>query len=200
MYQHDREFFISAEELTIHVVGANSTFECEGGAPTCVWEETMHCLPSVKTMNVVFIGPELNTTQSFFKQIQCCPDCVAKGRVRKQGFYKQTYHDYYASDKFMHPDLVVAFNTGMFEECTDSWKQSLDIMLTLDVPCMFTSYDKNEGDSDFNVLMELNARTLTDSTVLNPFRVSFSWIDDTCIDKFFHANMYYVCFRGRKHG
>lgn len=201
MYQHDRDFFTTAEELTIHVVGANAAFECEGGAPTCVWEEIMHCLPSVKTMNVIFVGPEVNIRNySRLFAVQGCPDCCSKDRVRKQAFHELTYHDYYASDEFVKPDLVVAFNTGMYEEYTDSWKQSLEVMLTLDVPCMFTSYNKHEGDADFDVLVEVNARTLTDSTVLNPFRVDFPKLDDGCIDKFFQDNMYYICFRGRNLG
>lgn len=195
MYKHDREFFTSAEEITIHIVGPGPGFECEGGSPTCVWEEIMHCLPSAKDLNVIFIGPEVNILMALF-QTECCPDCSARGRVRSQAFYELTYHDYHASDEFMKPDFVAAFNTGMFEEYTESWKQSLRVILALDVPCIFTSYNKHEGGADYDVLAEVNARTLTDAPVLNPFGVDIQLIDDGCVDKFFQPNMYCICFRG----
>ncbi|KAL7531533.1 hypothetical protein ACHAWF_003808 [Thalassiosira exigua] len=196
MYQHDQDFFKSAKELTIHVVGAASGFECEGGGPTCVWEEILHCLPSLKLLNVLLIGPEVGITRSLDK-MESCPDCIAKGSARKHGFHALIYHDYHASEKFTKPDFVVAFNTGMFEEETESWKKSLEVLLTLDVPCVFTSYNKEEGDADFEVLSELNAHKLTDASILNPFRVKIPMVDDTSIGKLFQNNMYYICFQGR---
>ena len=205
MYQHDRDFFTTTEELTLHVLGPTTSFECEGGGPTCIWEEIMHCLPAVKRMNVIFVGPEyglkgVHTEVNAIPPIQTasCPLCSSKGRVRTQGFYKMTYHDYHNSGEFMHPNFVVAFNTGMYEEYTESWKTSLAVLLALDVPCIFTSYNEHEGGADFDVLKEVNARTLTRSTVLNPFFVNIPLVDDGCIDKFFHANMYYTCFRGHE--
>eukprot|EP00571_Detonula_confervacea_P014770 CAMPEP_0172298896 /NCGR_PEP_ID=MMETSP1058-20130122/1338_1 /TAXON_ID=83371 /ORGANISM="Detonula confervacea, Strain CCMP 353" /LENGTH=402 /DNA_ID=CAMNT_0013008191 /DNA_START=326 /DNA_END=1534 /DNA_ORIENTATION=- len=199
MYEHDRDFFTTVEELTIHVVGPAFGFECEGGSPTCIWEEIMHCLPSVKRMNVIFVGPETKMTMPL-GQMASCPDCSAKGRIRMQAFHELTYHDYYASEEFIKPDFVVAFNTGMFEEYTESWKKSLEVMLTLDVPCIFTSYNKHEGDADFDVLTEVNAQKLTDASVLNPFHVNIPFADDGCFDKFFRCNMYCICFRGRTTG
>ena len=196
MYQHNREFFATAEELTIHVVGANHSFELQGGSPTHVWEEIMHCLPRVKTMRVVFVGPEVGYTYSL-RPMQACPNCMANGRTRLQAGYALTYHDYHKSSEFIMPDFVAAFNTGMFEEYTESWKTSLESLLNMDVPCIFTSYDKNEGKSDHEVLTEVNARTLlTAGPVLNPFHADIPLIDDGCIDKFFYANMYCTCFRG----
>ena len=98
----------------------------------------MHCLPSVKRMNFIFTGPEGNIAFPL-TQVASCPDCTSKGRVTIQGFHKMTYHDYYASEGFIRPYFVVAFNTGMFEEYTKSWKDSLRVLLTLNVPCIFTS-------------------------------------------------------------
>jgi hypothetical protein len=93
---------------------------------------------------------------------------------------------------------VAAFNTGMYDEYTESWKESLRVLLSLDVPCIFTSYNELEGGADLKVLQEVGANTLTDETMLNPFQVKIPKIDDNFLDKFFYDNMYYVCFRGRK--
>eukprot|EP00956_Cyclotella_meneghiniana_P044510 scaffold321060_cov129-Cyclotella_meneghiniana.AAC.2 len=75
-------------------------------------------------MKVIFVGPEgrLNHPMS---QIGACPDCISNRRVRMQGFYNITYHDYRSGEDFVEPDFVAAYNTGMYDEYTESWKQSL---------------------------------------------------------------------------
>jgi len=109
-----------------------------------------------------------------------------------------TYHEYHASDHFRTPDFVAAFNTGMFEECTESWKESLGVMLALGVPCIFTSYNLYEAREDAKVLEQVGAR-LTCSAELNPFRVQIPRLDYSVDhEAFFYENMYYTCFKGCK--
>jgi splicing suppressor protein 51 len=196
MYLHGKEQFTSLKELTIHILGAAESFEYEGGSPTCIWEEIMHCLPAVKTLKVIFIGPEGKLNMKLFS-IEACPDCISKGRVRMQGFHDTTYHDYRASDEFLKPDFAAAFNTGLYDEFTESWKESVAVLLDLEVPCIFTSFNKDEGEADLKVLCDVGAKTLTETTNLNPFHVKIPFIDDNYIDKFFYHNMYYICFKGR---
>lgn len=197
MYLHDEKHFTSREELTIHVAGANTTFELEGGSPTCVWEEIMHVLPRVKRMNVFLVGPETGVSHPL-TQVQACPDCVTKGRVRLQCCQQTTYHEFRASEHFVTPDFIAAFNTGMFEECTESWKESLNVMLELNAPCIFTSYNLLEAQADEKVLEQVGAK-LTRAAELNPFRVQIPKVDysEDC-EAFFYDNMYYTCFKGRK--
>ena len=52
----------------------------------------MHVLPEVRKMNFVFVGPEVRITQEL-TQIQECPECQRKVRVRMQGFHELMYHD-----------------------------------------------------------------------------------------------------------
>ena len=92
---------------------------------------------------------------------------------------------------------MAAFNAEMYDEDTDGWKNSLEVLLTLDVPCIFTSYNKYAGDEDYAILTEVGAKKLTEAPVLNPFRVDFPFVDDGFIDRFFYANMYCTCFKGR---
>ena len=97
MYEHGKESFTELENLTIHVVGSSPRYELQGGGPTCVWEEIMHCLPSVKTMKIAFIGPEAcNMFDSKIDKyddvgMECCPGCVGKDRKRTCSFYGKTY-------------------------------------------------------------------------------------------------------------
>ncbi|EJK56535.1 hypothetical protein THAOC_23558 [Thalassiosira oceanica] len=197
MYLHDEKHFTSREELTIHVAGANTTFELEGGSPTCVWEEIMHVLPRVKRMNVFLVGPETGVSHPL-TQVQACPDCVTKGRVRLQCCQQTTYHEFRASEHFVTPDFIAAFNTGMFEECTESWKESLNVMLELNAPCIFTSYNLLEAQADEKVLEQVGAKLIRDAE-LNPFRAQIPKVDysEDC-EAFFYDNMYYTCFKGRK--
>jgi hypothetical protein len=193
IYRHGKEQFTSLNELTVHVIGAAMSFEYEGGSPTCIWEEIMHCLPSVKTLKIIFVGLEGKLNRELFP-IEACPDCISKGRVRMQAFHDMTYHDYRASDDFITPDFAAAFNSGMYDEYTASWKESLAVLMDLEVPCIFTSFNKEEGEEDLKVLQDVGANTLTNKTNLNLFHVKIPFIDDNYIDKFFYHNMYYTCF------
>lgn len=197
MREHDSDFFMKAKELTIHVVDASQSFEFEGGGATHVWEEIMHCLPAVVTLNMIYVGLEVCISHSL-TPVNVCAECKSRGRTRTQAIHEMTYQDYGASEEFIKPDLVVAFNTGMNEVDTDIWKGSLDVMLSLDVPCIFTAFTKQEGEADLSVLGEVNARTLSDAPVPNPFCVSIPAVDDAGgVDSFFQPNMYCICFRGR---
>ena len=125
---------------------------------------------------------------------------MANHRTRSTSFFGMTYHDYSASPKFTTPDLIVAFNTGMYEEFTESWKTSLEVMLDLNVPALFTSYNKYEAEQDTVVLSQVNARLLTETPRLNPFRVAKATIEPGVNDVFFHLNMYCMAFKGRAQG
>jgi splicing suppressor protein 51 len=115
-----------------------------------------------------------------------------------------TYHDFKADASiFTKPDLIVSFNSGMYEEDTESWKKSRQVVLDLNVPAMFTSYNEEEGDQDFAVLQSLNACTLTDKPVRNPFAVQVPEIEpgywyNSEKQPFFYNSMYCTCFQGRR--
>ena len=207
MYTHDKTHFCTAQVLNIHVVGASPNLE---HVPGPVWEEILHVLPNCKTMHITFIGPELyfaadgkgRMNRGF--ESENCSDCQSKKRKRIYSFHSATYHDYHASTYFAKPDFVVAFNTGMFDECTESWKTSLRVILDLQVPSLFTSYCLQEAEADFKVLEGLKANLLTDSPVLNPFPDMLKYADsgfnvlEVGVDQFYQGNMYCICFKGRK--
>jgi len=99
------------------------------------------------------------------------------------------------------PDLIVDFNTGMAQEETDSWKTSLELMLDLDVPALFTAYNQDEAKADYALLSSvMGAQMLTTEPVLNPVRVAYDFIDPGeggAANPFFQPNMYAMCFRGK---
>jgi hypothetical protein len=110
----------------------------------------------------------------------CCAPCEARNRKRYYALHQLTYHDYYhrhlqeqsssptnnngnnniGLDNFRLPDFIVAFNTGMHEENTESWKTSVEFMLDMNVPCLFTSYSKSKAEKYYAVLKVLKAHLL----------------------------------------
>jgi mitochondrial splicing suppressor protein 51 len=207
MYKFGLSHFSTTKNLTIHVVGADS-YEVPA---TCVWEEITHCLPNVKSLTVQFVGPDackciIPATRDFPTEpvLSCCPECTKQGRNRLTGMFGYTYHEYLekylATSKHSKPDFIVAFNTGMFENDTESWKTSLEVILDMNVPSYFTSYCKQEAVEDFALLQNMKANILQETPEENAFGedcMSIQAASQFGIDNFFANNMYGVLFQGR---
>jgi hypothetical protein len=73
-------------------------------------------------------------------------------------------------------------------------------MFDLNVAELCTSYNKYEAEQDLVVLSQVNARLLTESPRLNPFRVTKATIEPSVNDAFFRLNMYCMSFKGRAQG
>ena len=54
--------------------------------------------------------------------------------------YYRTYHDYIADQgtAYKKPELAIAFNSGMSQEETASWKETVDALVKNGVPTVFT--------------------------------------------------------------
>ena len=193
MYEHGIEQFEDKSTLTVHIVGAGK-YE---SPPTCVWEEILHCLPNITNLACLLIGPEATEPgRDMMAEIECCPTCQSNNRTRFSGLYSSTYHDHYNKYK-TEPDFIVAYNTGLYEEDTESWKKSVKVMLDMNVPCFFTSYNSYEATEDVAIIKSLGAKMLyKDGPKENPFKDSCPVHDIQSDDKFFHNNMYCYGFKG----
>lgn len=190
--------FNTKQNMQLHVIGAASGFEWP---PTCIWEEILHIFPNLVELDVCFIGPDVKiadvgtNTGGEMGELDTCPDCEAKKRVRKYSFYRGTYHDYKTSQWFKTPDVCVAFNRGLHEDHVESWEDSLQVLIQMKVPCIFTSYDDQEAQKDALVFKKLKANFVMEPR-LNPFRCLNYMVDQEDIDKFYQINAYITCFRG----
>jgi len=210
MYQYGIHHFSEKQELTLHIVGAE-VYELPA---TGVWEEILHCLPRLQQLTIQFIGPHASkasrqrTRDSGPQPVdQYCPDCTQKGRKWSMGIFGYTYHGYVETylqttphDHHSKPDLIVAFNTGMSEEHTDSWKTSLEVILDMNVPAYFTAYCEEEAVLDYELLEGVQAHLLQSGPEQNPFAEDYMNVEPASIfgvDKFFTNNMYGVLFQGR---
>ncbi|XP_030570961.1 uncharacterized protein LOC115770035 isoform X1 [Drosophila novamexicana] len=162
---------LKAKELTIHLVGAEMEFEVDVFQK---WEIfLLHILPAVATLNVVFVGPELNTKNISFDQlskIRCCRLCRKAQRTVKYHFENQLYHNYCSAADFQKPDLACFFNSGLYRATgyalEDTWPETIRATLNLKCPVVVTSYTKYEAPLDLSHFLNQSNRQL--SVVLPP--------------------------------
>ncbi|XP_060653805.1 uncharacterized protein LOC132789649 [Drosophila nasuta] len=162
---------LKAEQLTIHLVGAEMEFEVDVFQK---WEIfLLHILPAVKTLSVVFVGPELNSSKVSFEQlskIKCCRLCRKAERTVEYYFENRLYHDYCALPSFKTPDLVCFFNAGLYRATgyalEDTWPDTIQAALNLKCPMVTTSYTKYEAPLDMKEFLNQSNRHL--NVVLPP--------------------------------
>lgn len=190
-FEKVREF----KTLHIHVIGASHyEFPAEYS-----WEEIMHIFPNIQEFTVTFIGPDVQDSDrcmSSVEKVEVCPDCQSQGRIRQHSFYSGMYHDYKASSYFKFPDVCVAYNTGMHEQYVDSWETTVQSLLDMNVPCVFTSFDEKEAGKDGKALHRMQANMI-EEPCKNPFSSEWTVLDMEETDKFYQKNMYVMCFQGR---
>ncbi|KAH8405256.1 hypothetical protein KR222_000676, partial [Zaprionus bogoriensis] len=146
---------LSAEQLTIHLIGAEMEFEVDVFQK---WEIfLLHILPRLKTLRVVFVGPELNAHKISFEQlskIRCCRLCRKAQRTVQYHFENRLYHDYCGTEGFLSPDLVCFFNPGLYRATgyaqQDTWPDTIRAALSLKCPVVVTSYTKYEAPLDMS--------------------------------------------------
>jgi splicing suppressor protein 51 len=138
------------KSLTIHLVGAEIYFEVYALRK---WESLLlHLIPSLRNINVVFVGPELNIDNEFLQtvdKITMCRKCNTAGRKVVYGFWKGLYHDFLNSKNYKKPDLISAFNAGLYRltdfEGKDTWSPTIEAMLKEpDIPVVVTEYTEQE--------------------------------------------------------
>ncbi|CAH1766963.1 22494_t:CDS:1 [Entrophospora sp. SA101] len=188
---YNRDQLISFEELSIHVIGANFTEV----VALMTFEEIMHVLPNIKILHIVLIGTELQMNKDN-TDLTCCPKCTDSNRKRLCSMKSILYHDYVGSSDYAIPNLGVAFNTGLHEEDTDLWKPTIECLLEKNLPCVFTSYSKEEASEDIKVLKSLGAKIISGAKE-NKWRSTMPIVEPNVLDKFFYNNFYRTFFQGK---
>ena len=82
--------------IRLHFIGAAGR-EING---LMIFEELLHLLPSLKDLELTFVGFELPqpSTEDTVMKLECCPPCTAAGRTRSLRLWKGGYHDYVMKD------------------------------------------------------------------------------------------------------
>ena len=150
--------FITKSILTVHIIGANM-IELYGVE---MWEMFLHWIPSLTILNLVLIGPELDSNN---EKVQCniCDCCIEKGMKLHLQTYGLLYKEYVYSDQYSKPDIIVGYNIGI-HECenidspADLWSASIRILPEQSCPFILTSYTMDEALKEHNRLCDLLKR------------------------------------------
>ena len=191
-------------DLTVHVVGAN-IMEMLG---IIKWELVAHRLPALKSLRLVFVGPELeNEEDGECEGLGECSDCSDRGRTVTYEIRRSLYSDYAKSGSYRPPDVVAAFNCGFHEyesePAKETWSPSLPLLLRhTGVPLILTSYTETEAAKDLNLVRkaakEVQGQLREDvSGQRNPFRSHRPIRDFECDggNDVFYSNNYYSVVR-----
>lgn len=157
--------------LSLHFIGAASR-ELTG---LMVYEELLHLLPSLKTLELTFVGIDIPKQASEEvgrrnrMQLECCPPCTSAKRTRSLALYQGAYHDYVKLDGYEKPDLAVAFHSGFSQSQTAEWEPTIDLLAEAHHPTLFTSYNKNEMEEEIYLLKSRGANFIQEGE-LNKWR------------------------------
>ena len=77
-----------------------------------------------------------------------CPSCAGSKKQRLYSYHKATFHEYAASSVYVKPAIAVACNSGVHEECQDSWRESIKVIMQQKIPMVFTSYNESEAEGE----------------------------------------------------
>ncbi|XP_049827684.1 nascent polypeptide-associated complex subunit alpha, muscle-specific form-like [Schistocerca gregaria] len=169
----------TTEKLVVHFVGAEWSFEMERADK---WEAfLLHLIPSLKALVLVFVGPEVCSLPPearglLQKQSTLCPQCQEKGRTVEMVIPPQTfYHEYVASQDYIPPTIICAYNAGLYRpnghKDIDSWSDTVTALLRdPSVPVAVTSYTAEEVLKDAERLQHHRALNFVLPPSQNPYR------------------------------
>ncbi|KAG8936342.1 hypothetical protein FRC02_002935 [Tulasnella sp. 418] len=194
-------------KLVIHYIGT-ADFEVLSGGPA--HEEIAHSIPTTKTLDLHFIGPELQAITKSMKSskvvdMEACPTCQQAGKTRIHTFHAYKYHDWVHSlgDQYTKPDIAVIFNSGIHEE-ESSFAPTIRLLVEQGIPTIITSYNELEvrqdlaavqnsvkGESGVNIVMEPKR---------NPWKCELGHSEPCGQRGYYFINGWTFAFSGRKVG
>jgi splicing suppressor protein 51 len=193
--------------LTIHLVGAEMRFEVD---TLQKWELfLLHLIPSLSTLKVVFIGPELDTESEFiqmFGKNETCSKCNTDGRMIIFEFWKTLYHKFVTSLDYKKPDLICAFNAGLYRltdfDGKDTWSPTIKAMLEEpDIPVTVTEYTEKESPFDLQRIQNIvDSLEIITPPTRNPFaslKPSLNFLSEETVPVIF-KNFYITVLKREK--
>ncbi|KAJ2927006.1 hypothetical protein H1R20_g10098, partial [Candolleomyces eurysporus] len=169
------------DTLVIHVLGPSGP-EIQN---SMVFEEIVHRLPGLKRLELLLCGPEMSAVNQTDTQggpemeLDTCP----------------TYHEHIQQkgSSFKVPDLAVAFNSGASEVESDSWKETMKMLIEKKVPSVFTSFNELEAGKESAMLSELGAPLVPElGPCRNPWGSMLLKTEPGRLDGFYNSNGWFA--------
>lgn len=169
----------------------------------------LHLLPdTVKTLNVVLIGAELNSeglpVELITKHMKPCKKCLHQNRSIAFDFQcRRYYHEYCEnSSNFLKPNIICMYNPTFHHLRSskfDKWGPSIRAALrTGNCPIIITSYTEFEGPLDLQFFEEEASALdyqLVQKPTTNPFaskKPERNFVSDEIVPLIFKNHSYFV--------
>ena len=184
------------ETIRLHFIGATAR-ELDA---LMVFEEMLHLLPSLRELHCSFVGMELPRPMDFERVVlDCCETCTTAKRTRSMDAWKGTYHGYIKTDKYVKPDLAVAFHSGHSMEAVEDWAPTIKHLVDAEHHTMFTTYNEQEMLDETEALRKFEARFVREGEKnrwkgMRPMLESMEEVEDSV----YYYNQYWYIVTGRK--
>lgn len=191
------------QPVVIHLPGAAGMEACLKSQNLV--SELSALFPGHKSMEFVLIGPEV--TGDFYPPL--CPGDDSEYERDEQtvtfskftGLYDTFMQNFVAEERAYPPDLVVAFHPGLSASSLQkSWLSSIELMVRLNLPTVFTCYNLDEYEETMTYLKSetvgLDINFIQKG--INPFGSRLIKQTAHSLDEVFAPNMYAISFQGLK--
>jgi splicing suppressor protein 51 len=187
--------------LSISLIGAGQM----ENAGLWVFEELLHLLPALQTLNLMSIGPANKFSPSFSTdgkgdviEYKNCAECVSSNKRRFWGQYGGLYHDYVNTAYCQKPDLAVLFHSGRAESAVKDWAPTTKFLVDSGTLTLCTAWTKREAREEELELDQLGARFIT-RPVENRWRSLVPIVDfmEGADDEVYYVNYYQYMFQGK---
>lgn len=186
----------SRNSLEIHVIGAAS----RELSTTLMSENILHHFPLLKRLQVHCVGPEASDEPDDPVN-HACKTCKEQDSYRAWDSHRVKYDQFLQENPAKRPDLIVGFNTGWSTIDTPPWTETLDKIMELKVPTVFTAYTLREAMSE-RAGLSVRAPRFIDDVQENKWKGVIQTVSKSIqhaygIFELYSSNYWYV-FQGRR--
>lgn len=151
---------LTMTSLTVHFVGAGPREIIQDQSA----EGLLHMLPSLKSLQISYIGPRVAGTLTPFiglkdNENNACAKCKAKNRSRVMSRHSTLYHQ---TPSLPRPDLIVLANSGFTEVETHTWMPTIHQILSSGVPAIIAAFTEGEAMKELVEMKRLGAKFIGD--------------------------------------
>jgi splicing suppressor protein 51 len=145
--------------INLHIIGASGAEY----ASLPAFEEVLHLLPSLETLNISFVGlnvldvPKGNVEVQTQHAFLCCNMCTQMGRSISISVWRGPYHKYIDTKLYRTPDLAAAFHSGFTVDEQADWRPTVRYLAHAPHPTLFTAGRYFEIQGEMGVWKDLRA-------------------------------------------
>ncbi|XP_033215256.1 uncharacterized protein LOC117171759 [Belonocnema kinseyi] len=185
----------TGSSMIVHVVGATN-WEISAQE---YWKIILHWLQNLKTLKIVFIGPEIFHLPSDLESALEFPNYSLAGKSFKVESHALRYEEYFQSEFFVQPNIVVGFNLDIHESefgiSESTWEDMIRTLKKVNTPFILTAGTKEGARKDHRRFFQHLGKTV-DSLPLerNPYAGSVPERDFET-ERLRFSNQYTIIFK-----